>query len=149
MKIMPRWVLCYGLVTGLLFWRVGPVAAAETATIGAASQDGSPPSVELITYPAPTGIAASPLYSVSVGLSGSLRRSFVYSVNNIGLAQYNWQGHGWNIRSELTTAWTSFDFRGPRALDGRQLLRALTRDSRDSRKDLAASGLLTSRYLCG
>jgi hypothetical protein len=114
MKITPRRLFCYGLVTGLLFWRGGPVAAAETATIGAASQDRSSPSVELITYPAPAGIAASPLYSVSVGRSGSLRRSFVYSVNNIGLAQYNWQGHGWNIRSELTTAWTSFDFRGPR-----------------------------------
>ena len=114
MKITPRRLFCYGLVTGLLFWRGGPVAAAETATIGAASQDRSSPSVELITYPAPAGIAASPLYSVSVGRSGSLRSSFVYSVNNIGLAQYNWQGHGWNIRSELTTAWTSFDFRGPR-----------------------------------
>ena len=49
-----------------------------------------------------------------VGRAGPLRSSFVYAVNNIGLAQYNWQGHGWNIRSELTTAWTSFDFRGPR-----------------------------------
>jgi hypothetical protein len=114
MKSTARRVLCTGLLTGLLFWRGGPAVAAETATIGAAWQSGSPPSVELITYPAPPGIAASPLYSVKVGRSSSLRSSFVYAVNNIGLAQYNWQGHGWNIRSELTTAWTSFDIRGPR-----------------------------------
>ena len=101
MKSAARRVLCTGFLTGLLFWRGGPALAAETAAVG-----------DLITYPAPPGIAASPLYSVKVGRSP--RSSFVYAVNNIGLAQYNWQGHGWNIRSELTTAWTSFDFRGPR-----------------------------------
>ncbi|MGB6486186.1 MAG: hypothetical protein WBE91_04825 [Steroidobacteraceae bacterium] len=47
-----------------------------------------------------------------IGRSGSAHDSFVYRVTNIGLAQYNWQDHGWNIRSELTTAWTSFDFPG-------------------------------------
>jgi hypothetical protein len=114
MKSTARQVLCTGLLTGLLSWHSGPAVAAETATVGAAIQGGSPPSADLITYPAPPGIAASPLYSVRVGPSGSMRSSFVYAVNNIGLAQYNWQGHGWNIRSELTTAWTSFDFRGPR-----------------------------------
>ena len=98
MKNTARQVLCTGLLTGLLLWHGGPALAAETATVG-----------DLITYPAPPGIAASPLYSIKVGRS--LRSSFVYAVNNIGLAQYNWQGHGWNIRSELTTAWTSFDFR--------------------------------------
>ena len=68
---------------------------------------------ELVTYPAPPGIAPSPLYSVHVGRQDAMRDSFVYEVNNIGLAPYNWQGHGWNIRTELTTAWTSFDFRAP------------------------------------
>jgi len=63
-------------------------------------------------YAAPAGITASPLYSVKVGPMGSLRNSFVYTVNNIGLTQLNWQGHGWNIRTELTTAWTSFDLGG-------------------------------------
>jgi hypothetical protein len=114
MKVTPRRVFCFGLVTGLLLWWGGLLAARGIASVGAASQDKSPPSGELVTYPAPPGITASPLYSVSVGRSGSLRDSFVYSVNNIGLAQYNWQGHGWNIRSELTTAWTSFDFLGAR-----------------------------------
>jgi hypothetical protein len=113
MKSTARQVLCTGLVlTGLLSWHAGPAIAAETATVGAASQGGSAPLVEPIIYPAPAGIAASPLYSVKVGPLGALSSSFVYTVNNIGLAQYNWQGHGWNIRSELTTAWTSFDFRG-------------------------------------
>jgi hypothetical protein len=110
MKSTARRVIYCGLLTGLLFWRADP-AGAETAAAGAASPGGSPPSRELTTYPAPAGIAASPLYSVKVGRPDALRSSFVYTVNNIGLAQYNWQGHGWNIRSELTTAWTSFDFR--------------------------------------
>src|SRR3984885_7782149 len=110
MKSTARRVVYCGLLTGLLFWRADP-AGAETAAAGAASPGGSPPSRELTTYPAPAGIAASPLYSVKVGRPDALRSSFVYTVNNIGLAQYNWQGHGWNIRSELTTAWTSFDFR--------------------------------------
>jgi hypothetical protein len=100
-----RRVLCSGLLTALLLWCGTPVAA-EAAAGGAAP--------DLTTYPAPAGIAASPLYSVKVGRSGPLRSSFVYAVNNIGLAQYNWQGHGWNIRSELTTAWTSFDSWGLR-----------------------------------
>lgn len=74
MKSTGRQVLCTGLLlTGLLSWHSGPAVAAETDTVGAASQGGSAPLVEPITYPAPPG-----------------------------LAQYNWQGHGWNIRSELT-----------------------------------------------
>jgi len=113
MKSTAQRVLYTGLLAGLLFWRGGLAVHAETATAGAASPGGSPASAELITYQAPPGIAASPLYTVKVGRSRALRDSFVYAVNNIGLAQFNWQGHGWNIRSELTTAWTSFDFRGP------------------------------------
>ena len=101
--------LCSGVVAGLLFFSGGPTVATNAA---ATPRDAYPPAAELITYPAPEGIAASPLYSVRVGRTGSMRDSFVYQVNNIGLAQFNWQGHGWNIRSELTTAWTSFDFRG-------------------------------------
>ena len=66
-------------------------------------------------YPAPGGIAASTIFSVSIGPSGSAQGSFVYLVDNIGLAQYNWQGHAWNNSEELTTSWTSFDFGGSAA----------------------------------
>lgn len=109
MKSTPRTLLCCGLVAGLLAFDSGPAVASGAA---AKPHGPNPPAAEIITYPAPEGIAASPLYAVRVGRSSSLHDSFVYQVNNIGLAQYNWQGHGWNIRSELTTAWTSFDFRG-------------------------------------
>jgi hypothetical protein len=108
MKSTPRAFLCCGLVTGLLSYSSVPAVATDAAP----RQHGThPPAADVITYPAPQGIAASPLYSVRIGRSGSMRDSFVYQVNNIGLAQFNWQDHGWNIRSELTTAWTSFDFR--------------------------------------
>ena len=95
MKNAPRTFLCLSLLAGTLSFGNGPAVAAD-----------------VITYPAPNGIAASPLYSVRVGRPRSTQDSFVYQVDNIGLAQYNWQDHGWNIRSELTTAWTSFDFPG-------------------------------------
>ncbi len=107
MKITTRPALCCGLVSGLFFFG-NQAAVAEAAS---RAQDPDPQTAEFITYPAPEGVAPSPLYSVRLGRSGSMRSSFVYQVNNIGLAQYNWQGHGWNIRSEVTTAWTSFDFR--------------------------------------
>src|SRR5579863_1763801 len=111
MKSTPRTVLGCGLLAGLLFLGTDPAVATDAAS----RPDGLyPQAAELITYPAPEGIAASPLYSVRVGRAGPMRNSFVYQVNNIGLAQYNWQGHGWNIRSELSTAWTSFDFPGSR-----------------------------------
>lgn len=105
MKTTPRCTLGCGLLTILILSCTGPGAAAVPP---APSSQSSP---ELVTYPAPAGIAGSTLYSVQVGQSGSMQDSFVYQVNNIGLAANNWQGHGWNIRSELTTAWTSFDFR--------------------------------------
>ena len=69
----------------------------------------------LVTYPAPTGVPPSSLYSVTVSQLGSSRASFVYTVNNIGLAQFNWEQHAWNNSTELTTAWTSFDFQDPGA----------------------------------
>jgi hypothetical protein len=95
MKSTRRAFLCCGLLASVLSFSSGPAVATD-----------------VITYPAPAGIAASPLYFVRIGRSGSAHESFVYQVNDIGLAQYNWQDHGWNIRSELTTAWTSFDFPG-------------------------------------
>ncbi len=73
------------------------------------------PGPQLITYPGPAGLAPSPLYVVSVSQTGPAQPSFVYTVNNIGLVQFNWQHHAWNNRSELTTAWTSFDFNDPGA----------------------------------
>ncbi|HEV2270867.1 MAG TPA: hypothetical protein VGR92_15545 [Steroidobacteraceae bacterium] len=109
MKSTPLTFLCCGLAAGVLFFSSGPAVAGDAA---ARPHEPHPPAAEVITYPAPAGILASPLYSVRLGRSSSMRNSFVYQVDNIGLAQYNWQGHGWNIRSELTTAWTSFDFRG-------------------------------------
>ena len=36
-------------------------------------------------------------------------------VNNIGLAANNWQNDNWNISTEQTTSWTSFDFFDPGA----------------------------------
>ncbi len=33
MKSTARRVLCYGLLTGLVFWRAGPAVAVETATV--------------------------------------------------------------------------------------------------------------------
>jgi hypothetical protein len=88
------------------------------AVVEAGGASPSPPALSaarttIITYPGPAGISPSPRYSVLISQSGSARSAFVYEVNNIGLAPYNWQGHGWNIRSELTTAWTSFDFDDP------------------------------------
>ena len=44
---------------------------------------------------------------------GKTQNSFVYSVNNIGLAPFNFQGYAWNNSTELTTSWTSFDFSDP------------------------------------
>ena len=69
----------------------------------------------LVPYPAPAGVIPSSLYSVTVSQLGSNRTSFVYTVNNIGLAQFNWEQHAWNNSAELTTAWTSFDFQDPGA----------------------------------
>lgn len=69
----------------------------------------------LVTYPAPAGATPSSLYSVTVSQQGASRPSFVYTVNNIGLAQFNWEQHAWNNSTELTTAWTSFDFQDPGA----------------------------------
>ena len=109
MKSTLRALLCCGLFAGLLIAGHGPAAAAAAA---GGQQGVRPQPDDVTTYPAPNGIAASPLYSVRIGRARTLHDSFVYQVNNIGLAQYNWQGHGWNIRSELTTAWTSFDFPG-------------------------------------
>lgn len=110
MPSRPRRLLCWGLVVCVPFWGSGPTIAAGTAARARAA------TAPVVTYPAPEGIAASPLYSARVGHWGSMRNSFVYQVDNIGLAPYNWQGHGWNIRSELTTAWTSFDFAGSWAI---------------------------------
>ena len=69
----------------------------------------------LITYPGPGNLAPSSLYSVTVSQLGAAQSSFVYLVNNIGLAQNNWQQHAWNNSTELTTSWTSFDFNDPGA----------------------------------
>jgi hypothetical protein len=65
-------VLCYGLLTGLLFWCGSRAVGAETATVAPASQGGPPPLVELATYPGPAGIAASPLHSVPLRTHDSL-----------------------------------------------------------------------------
>jgi len=72
-------------------------------------------SPSLVTYPGPSGLAPCRLYTVAVSQLGVSQQSFVYSVNNIGLAQYNWQQHAWNNRTELNTSWTSFDFNDPGA----------------------------------
>jgi hypothetical protein len=69
----------------------------------------------LITYPGPQGLSPSPWYTVTVSQGHTERRSFVYMVNNIGLAQNNWQQHAWNNSTELTTSFTSFDFNDPGA----------------------------------
>ncbi|MBV8414048.1 MAG: hypothetical protein JO251_02400 [Verrucomicrobia bacterium] len=77
----------------------------------------------LTTYPMPKGMpetnpyGASPsnLYTVRVSQLGAAQNSFVYMVKNIGLAANNFQHHGWNISSEQTTSWTSFDFFDPGA----------------------------------
>jgi hypothetical protein len=69
----------------------------------------------LVTYPGPAGLAPSGMYSVTVRQRGSAQASFVYAVNNIGLAQFNWQQHGWNNSAELNTSWTTFDFSDPGA----------------------------------
>lgn len=73
------------------------------------------PAPSLVTYPGPGGITPSSLYSVTVSQLGVTRASFVYLVNNIGLAANNWQQHAWNNSTELTTSWTSFDFNDPGA----------------------------------
>jgi len=80
---------------------------------GDVTSDGRSPS--LIAYPAPAGVVPSNLYRVSVSQLRSRKESFVYLVNNIGLAQNNWQGFAWNNSTELTTSWTSFDFSDPGA----------------------------------
>jgi hypothetical protein len=69
----------------------------------------------LTTYPGPQGLSPSPWYTVTVSQRGAEQRSFVYMVNNIGLAQNNWQQHAWNNSTELTTSFTSFDFNDPGA----------------------------------
>ena len=69
----------------------------------------------LVTYPGPEGLSPSPLYSVTASQLGAAQSSFVYMVNNIGLAQNNWQQHAWNNSTEPTTSWTSFDFNDPGA----------------------------------
>ena len=70
----------------------------------------------LITYPPPPGLAPSNIYSVRVSQPETpSQTSFVYLVNNIGLAAYNYQSHNWGIGTEKTTSWTSFDFFDPRA----------------------------------
>ncbi len=99
---MPR--ACWRAVVGCFLFGVIFHCAATTA-----------PSTSpvLLTYPAPAGVAPSGLYQVSVSQLGVQQGSFVYTVNNIGLAQNNWQGHAWNNSTELTTAWTSFDFNDP------------------------------------
>ena len=77
----------------------------------------------LKTYPAPRGLTesnpygATPsnLYTVQASQSGATQHSFVYMVKNIGLAANNWQNDNWNISTEQTTSWTSFDFLDPGA----------------------------------
>jgi len=77
----------------------------------------------LTTYPMPKcmpdsnpyGAALSNLYTVRVSQLGAAQNSFVYMVKNIGLAANNFQNHGWNISTEQTTSWTSFDFFDPGA----------------------------------
>jgi hypothetical protein len=77
----------------------------------------------LKTYPAPRGMTesnpygATPsnLYTVQAIQSGTRQNSFVYMVKNIGLAANNWQNDNWNISTEQTTSWTSFDFFDPGA----------------------------------
>jgi len=105
-----RLVLHLGLVLCSILVRDPVVEAGDASP---SPPDSSATGAPIITYPGPAGISPSPRYSVLISQSGSARSAFVYEVNNIGLAPYNWQGHGWNIRSELTTAWTSFDFDDP------------------------------------
>src|SRR5208282_4379059 len=77
----------------------------------------------LKTYPAPIGMTGSNpygatpsnLYTVQASQSGATQNSFVYMVKNIGLAANNWQNDNWNISTEQTTSWTSFDFFDPGA----------------------------------
>ena len=77
----------------------------------------------LTTYPMPIGMpesnpyGATPsnLYTVCVSQLGAAQYFFVYMVKNIGLAANNFQNHGWNISTEQTPSWTSFDFFDPGA----------------------------------
>lgn len=85
------------------------------ASCHCASTTAPPVPATLVTYPAPTGLTPSSQYQVSISQLGVAQGSFVYTVNNIGLAQNNWQGHAWNNSTELTTSWTSFDFSDPDA----------------------------------
>jgi hypothetical protein len=63
----------------------------------------------------PYGATPSTLYTVRLSQLGATQNSFVYMVKNIGLAANNFQNHGWNISTEQTTSWTSFDFFDPGA----------------------------------
>src|SRR5208283_2150795 len=110
-----------GQPTGIIM-TLKPLFVIASILLGVPSAFGNPGSAanspSLVTYPGPAGLAPSSLYSVSVAQLGSVQPSFVYVVNNIGLAQYNWQQHAWNNRTELNTSWTSFDFNDPGATRG-------------------------------
>jgi hypothetical protein len=90
---------------------IGTILLGFSSAFGASMPASSAPA--LVTYPGPTGLAPSSFYSVTVSQQGSAQQSFVYVVNNIGLAQYNWQQHAWDNSAELNTSWTSFDFNDP------------------------------------
>lgn len=94
-------------------WAILLLLCISTAYGGSVRASSAAPA--LVTYPPPGGLAPSTLYSVTVSQLSSRQKSFVYLVNNIGLAQNNWQQHAWNNSTELTTSWTSFDFNDPGA----------------------------------